>query len=154
MTVRLVDAVRLYNMYRIPVIISGGGVGSNDKESVVVKRFLIDLGVNPGDIVIEDRSRDTVENALYVKEIFQKMRFKRGLLITSAYHIRRAKYLFNKTGLMVLPHSSGPLSEKGQSLNLYDFLPNIHNLSKTAIALRETIGMIFYYFKYEIFQEL
>ncbi|MDY6935055.1 MAG: YdcF family protein [Spirochaetota bacterium] len=148
---RIVDAVRLHNRYNIPILVSGGSVAGSQKEAHVVKRFLIDLGVKPKEIIIEDESRDTVENALYVKKKLFQIGYKRGLLVTSAYHIRRAEYLFKKAGLDVVSHSSAPLSGKGKGCNLYDFLPNINSLSKSARALRESIGIFFYYIKYGLF---
>ncbi len=150
MMARLVDAVRLYNRYRLPVIVSGGSAGGEEKEAIVVRRFLIDLGVNTNDIIIEDASRDTVENALNVKRIFLKRRFTKGLLVTSAYHIKRARYLFEQAGLDVLPYSSGYLSEKKSCFSIFELLPNIGDLRKSAIAIKETIGIVFYYLKYEM----
>jgi uncharacterized SAM-binding protein YcdF (DUF218 family) len=151
MTVRIVDTVRLYKKYKLPIIVSGGSVPGKVKEAVVVGRFLNDLGVNPKDIILEDSSRDTVENALYVKGIFNKKGYKKGLLVTSAYHIRRSEFLFKKTGIDVYPHSCGIASDKSALLNLYDFLPNIGNLDKTAVTVKESIGLLFYYIKYGIF---
>ncbi len=103
MTVRIVDAVRLYKKYKLPIIVSGGSVPGKVKEAVVVGRFLNDLGVKQKDIILEDLSMDTVENALNVKDIFKKKGYKKGLLVTSAYHIRRSEFLFKKTGLDVYP---------------------------------------------------
>lgn len=150
MTVRLVDAVRLYKKYKLPIIVSGGTLSDKVKEAVVVGRFLMDLGVKQKDIFLEDLSRDTVENALYVKAIFIKRGFKRGLLITSGYHMRRAEYLFKKTGMDVFPHSTGLLSGKKSTLNFYDFLPNTGDLNQTAIAVKEAVGLVFYFIKYGV----
>ncbi len=148
---RIVDVVRLYDKYRLPIIVSGGRVGCSESEAIVVRRFLIDLGVKARDIIVEDKSRDTVENALFVKQILLKRGLRKGLLVTSAYHIRRAKYLFEKTGLEIIPYSSGYLCEKDKCLSVFDFLPNAGDLRKSAIAVKETIGIIFYFVKYEIF---
>jgi uncharacterized SAM-binding protein YcdF (DUF218 family) len=151
MTVRVVDAARLYKKYKKPVVFSGGDVSEEVKEAVIVKRFLIDLGVKEKDIYYDDISRDTVENAIYTKEIFRKKRFKTGLLVTSGYHLKRSEYLFKKAGLDVIPHSAGLLSEKKEQITFHDFLPNIGDLKKSAVMLKETIGLFFYYVKYAIF---
>ncbi|MFH0974428.1 MAG: YdcF family protein [Spirochaetota bacterium] len=151
MVVRLVDAARLYKKYKYPIVVSGGTIQGRDKETVIVERFLADLGVKRKDIILEDSSRDTVENALNVKEIFRKNGFKKGLIITSAYHLRRAEFIFRKTGIEVYPHSSGILSDRNIKLSLFDFLPNTNELDKTAVTLKETFGLLFYYIKYAIF---
>jgi uncharacterized SAM-binding protein YcdF (DUF218 family) len=150
MMARIVDAVRIYKLHKMPVIISGGAVGSGFCEALVVKRFLIDLGIHEKMILTEVRSRDTVENARFVKEIFSERGYKRGLLITSAYHMRRALLIFRSEGLDVVPHSSGFLCEKKKYLDTLDFLPNIHDLRKSAVALREMIGFAFYSIKYAV----
>ena len=152
MTVRIVDAVRLYKKYKLPIVVSGGNVSGKVKEAAVVGRFLIDLGVKQKDIILEDLSMDTVENALNVKDIFKKKGYKKGLLVTSAYHIRRSEFLFKKTGLDVYPHSCGISSNEEVLPDLYAFLPNAGDLGKTGIIMKETMGIIFYYIKYEILQ--
>jgi uncharacterized SAM-binding protein YcdF (DUF218 family) len=150
MMARIVDTVRIYKLAKMPVIVSGGVVGSSFCEALVVKRFLIDLGIPEEMILTEVRSRDTVENARFVKEIFSERGYKRGLLITSAYHMRRALFIFRSEGLDVVPHSSGFLCGEKKYLDMIDFLPNIHHLRKSAIALREMIGFAFYSIKYAI----
>lgn len=148
MVVRIVDAVRLYNQYRLPVIVTGGSASETVKEAMVARRLLIDLGVNAIDIIIEDASRDTAENARYVKELFEKMHFKRGLLVTSGYHMKRAEFIFRKTGIDVYPHSCGLLSEKKEYCTIYDFFPGVSELKKSGIALKEAVGLLFYKAKY------
>jgi uncharacterized SAM-binding protein YcdF (DUF218 family) len=151
MTVRVVDAARLYKKYKKPIVFSGGDVSEKVKEAEIVKRFLIDLGVKEKDIFYDDISRDTVENAIYTKEIFYKKRFKTGLLVTSGYHLKRSEYIFLKAGLNVIPHSAGLLSEKKEKYTFHDFLPNIGEFKKSAVMLKESIGLFFYYIKYAIF---
>ena len=150
MSVRTMDAFRLYKRYNLPIIISGGSI-SEQKEADVVKRILLDIGVKPDKIITEDKSRDTVENALFVKDIFREKKFRKGLLITSGYHLRRSELLFKAVGLDIYPHSSGLLSAKKKAYFLYDFLPNIGELKKSAIFLKESIGLCFYFLKYKIF---
>jgi uncharacterized SAM-binding protein YcdF (DUF218 family) len=148
MTVRIVDAVRLYNKYSLPIIITGGSASEAAKDAVVAKRFLIDLGVKPSDIIIEDQSMDTVENALYVKKLFKAKKFKKGLLVTSGYHLKRAEFIFRQTGIDVYPHSCGLLSEKKARRTMYDFLPSVFELKKSGLAFKEAIGLLFYRIKY------
>ena len=150
MMARILDAARIYRIRTMPVIVSGGVVGSGPCEALIVKRFLIDLGIRQEMIITEEQSRDTVENARFVREIIAERGYKRGLLITSAYHMRRALFLFRSEGVAVIPHSSGFLCERKKYLDTSDFLPNIHDLRKSAIALRESIGFVFYRIKYGI----
>lgn len=54
-------------------------------------------------IILEDKSRDTFENALYTKEICIRSGFKNSMLITSASHMSRAVLSFKKVGMDVMP---------------------------------------------------
>ncbi|MBN2402036.1 MAG: YdcF family protein [Spirochaetes bacterium] len=152
MTMRVVDTVRLYKKYKHPIIVSGGSLPGRVREAGIVGRFLLDLGVEEKDIILEDSSMDTVENALNVKEIFLKKGYKKGLLVTSAFHIKRSEFLFKIAGLDVYPHSCGYLSDQDAIIDLYSFLPNANELRKTTIMIKEAMGTIFYYIKtYGIF---
>jgi uncharacterized SAM-binding protein YcdF (DUF218 family) len=150
MLFRIVDTARLYAKYKLPVIVSGGSAGCEKKESEVAGRFLADLGVPEKQIIQDEESRDTVENALNVKKIFLAKGYKKGLLLTSGYHIKRAKYIFEKNGLEVVPYSSGLLSEKKECLTIFDFLPHVSSFHDSAAALKEFAGLMFYYIRYNI----
>ena len=61
---RIVTAVRLQRRLGVPVVVSGGKVFDHSfAEAPVIGRVLADLGVPPGKVVLEGRSRDTSENA-------------------------------------------------------------------------------------------
>ncbi|MGD9363586.1 MAG: YdcF family protein, partial [Desulfobacterales bacterium] len=88
---RIVTAVRLQKYLNIPIIVSSGKVHKNSSAgALIAKRFLIDLGVEEGKIVIEDKSRDTYENAKYTREICLRNGYKNPILVTSASHLKRS----------------------------------------------------------------
>src|SRR3989338_5686179 len=92
---RIVTAVRLQNRLNIPIIVSSGQVYKNKpSDAPIIKRFLVDLGVPSNKIILEDKSRDTIENARYAGEICKKMEFKKPILVTSAYHMKRSVLSF------------------------------------------------------------
>src|SRR5258706_7873052 len=79
----------------------------------MVKKFLVEIGIPPEDIIIENKSNNTYENAIFTKEILQRD-FPNGrfLLFTAAFHMRRAVACFKKVGMEVTPYGtdrySGP----------------------------------------------
>lgn len=148
MMTRIVDCVRLYNRYRFPVIVSGGVVGTGPAEAHVYRRFLTDLGVPADRIVVEDRSRDTVENARYVKDVLTGLGLRKSVLVTSSFHMRRATLIFTGEGVPVIPHACGAMAQRKKTLDMFYTLPNIHDLQKSALALRELAGLAFYSIKY------
>lgn len=83
------------------IIVSGGGsVGSSIAEPM--RDFLVCRGVPRTVIEVETRSRNTHENALYVKELLSGVPGQK-VLLTSDYHMFRAYRAFRKVGLDVRP---------------------------------------------------
>ena len=144
---RIVTAVRLQKKLNIPIIVSGAET-LEDKisENHVVKRFLIDLGVPTGEIIIEDKSRDTFENAKFAQEICTRLGFTNPILVTSAYHLKRAIMSFEKVGLKVLPFPAGFKSWQGKHYGWRAYLPG--DFLTSSIAIREYMGLLFYKFAY------
>lgn len=147
MSGRIITAVRLQKKLDIPIVVSGGIVFEGRKaEAVIVKRFLIDLGAPSDKIITEDKSRDTIENAKYTLEICKKLNYKKPILVTSAYHMKRAIMSFGKVGADVLPVPANFRTWKNKRYGWESYLPG--NFEDVTIALREYLGLIFYRFAY------
>jgi uncharacterized SAM-binding protein YcdF (DUF218 family) len=145
MLARIVTAVRLHNRLGLPIIISGGKVyGSVSAEAPVVRRFLIDLGIDPQRIIVESRSRDTYENVKYTRQICKRHGFVRPILITTAYHMPRSVMLFEKAGLDVLPFPTGFKTAPDPHYGWQDFLPSGGAMRLLANAMHEYLGLLYY----------
>jgi len=144
---RIVTAVRLQKRFHIPIIVSSAKASKNKVvEESIVRRFLIDLGIPPDKIIIEDNSRNTYENAKFTKEICDRSGFADPILVTSAYHLKRAIMSFDKIGLRVLPFPSGYYSWHGKHHGWKAYLPG--DFSTASIAIKEYLGLTFYKFAY------
>ncbi len=142
---RMVTAARLQRRLGIPIIVSGGKVFSTSASiATVTRRFLIDLGIPADQILMEDQSRDTYENALFSKRICERSGFRRPLLVTSGFHLKRALYCFQAVGLAVTPFPCALVTWPGKPITWYHFLPNAHALSASVEALHEGLGLIYY----------
>lgn len=147
MSGRIITAVRLQKKLDIPIVVSGGIVFDGRKaEAVIVRRFLIDLGLPSDKIIMEDKSRDTIENAKYTLEICRKLNFKKPILVTSAFHMKRAIMSFRKIGVEVLPVPSNFRTWKNKRYGWESYLPGNFDIANTAI--HEYLGLIFYRFAY------
>jgi uncharacterized SAM-binding protein YcdF (DUF218 family) len=147
---RLVTAARLHRRFHIPVVLSGGRVNPSASQSVaaVAKRFLVDLGIPPSALIVEENSRDTYENAVNCRNICQARGYSRPLLLTSGYHLKRALLSFRAVGLAVTPYPCALSTWQGKSYTLYSFLPSAAALKGTAQALHEWIGLLAYRLNY------
>jgi len=140
---RLVTAVRLQKRLGVPVIACGGQVFENGgKEAPILKRFLVDLGVPPGQVILEQHSRDTFENAKYARQIVERFGFKSPLLVTSGYHMRRSVVSFTKAGMEVTPIAAGLRTWGRQVYGWNSYLPG--TFDNVSIAIKEYLGILFY----------
>lgn len=142
---RIVTAVRLQRRLGVPVVVSGGKVFDHSfAEAPVIGRVLADLGVPPGKVVLEGRSRDTSENARYTKGILDAMGVRRPLLVTSAFHMRRSVMAFGKAGVAVTPVPSGFQTWIGKPTGWTDYMPSAATLLRSTIALREYLALAWF----------
>ena len=65
-------------------------------EAEKMASYLIKNGVPKKQIILEKKSKDTIGNAYFVKKIFLKKNEKKGIIITSNFHLERVKYVFDK----------------------------------------------------------
>ena len=108
------------------------------------KDLLIELGLPSDKIIIENKSRDTIENAAFARDLCVKSGYERPIIVTSAYHIRRAVLIFEKAGINVTAFPAHHISWGTKGFR--DYLP--HNFVKSSIAIKEYIGLIFYKLAY------
>lgn len=103
---RMMHAVQLYRMGKVKKLLPTGGSGIPDfseaLEADMIKSALMNCLVNPEDVLIENRARNTRENAIFSTELIRKQfQNPRVLVFTSAFHCRRSKASFEKAGLQV-----------------------------------------------------
>ncbi len=146
---RLTEPVILYKKGIVKKLLISGGSGSifppYSKEATYVRRFWLDMGIPDKDILIESESRNTIENAQFSKEIIHKKGFKTVLLITSALHMPRSKYIFNKMGLLVdiYPVDFSVRRIKENSFDITNYiLPKIGALEGWNALIHEGVGML------------
>jgi uncharacterized SAM-binding protein YcdF (DUF218 family) len=145
---RLVEAAVLARRYPDARIVLSGGNGSlvlaGEGDADSAPRLLEGLGVGRERLVLENKSRDTFENAVFSKELVQPRAGETWLLVTSAFHMPRSMALFRKAGFDVVPW---PVDYRTRG----DEVPGIatdnplDSLSATTIALREWIGLVAYW---------
>ncbi|GKU27241.1 hypothetical protein CFOLD11_40680 [Clostridium folliculivorans] len=141
---RLLTTSRLYNKTKLPIIISGGSVyGESGSEAEIAKRQLIDLGINEKDIIAEDKSRTTTENAIYTSKIMKENNFSKPILVTSAFHMDRSIMNFTIANIKnTLPYPADYFTNTKLTIGLRSFIPNASSFDTTVIALHEYLGML------------
>ncbi len=149
-TARTLCGANLYAQgFASQVLFSGGDAtifGQGPIEAMEMKRLAVRLGVPEQAIVLEDRSRNTYEEAIETERILGEASI---LLVTSASHIPRALGLFHKQGMDVTPYPCG-YTAKDRPGDLwdndpFDLVPGAEALSKSTKAINEITGIIVYW---------
>jgi Uncharacterized conserved protein, COG1434 len=143
-TKRLLTGFVLHKQTNLPIILSGGASIGALPEAEIMKGLLLTLGVDKGKIYTEANSKDTGENAQEVKRLCDRLGCKRVVLVSSAYHMRRAVLAFQKAGLEVVPYPTD--FKRDMKYNLYSLLPKMSVFADGYKALREYLGLVWYSF--------
>lgn len=118
------------------VIISGGNPQQHDaSEADTYLPYLLQKQVPRTDILLENRSLDTYENARNVAALLQAAPYDSLILVTSAYQMPRALLDFHRFGLTPEPVISNTRQVR------VGLLPRFENLVNADIALHELIGI-------------
>lgn len=102
---RLERAIELWHQ-RVTdhIVFTGGGVESDVREARVMANFARDAGIPSDAMIIEDRSMSTMENAVFTAQRLCPNRARcaqRIALVTSQYHLDRARSVFSCLGFQV-----------------------------------------------------
>lgn len=149
---RLTQTLELYYNGKIKKILLSGGsgrlIGHEQSEALEVAAFLMGIGIPEEDIIIEANSRNTYENALYSSKLIQRQYNGAScLLITSAWHMRRAQACFQKVGLVITPYSVDYIGELRRFAPESLFLPDRKGFYHWEILIKEWVGYFFYKLK-------
>jgi len=145
---RLLHGFRLFKADKAPLILlTGGNVFAQEgleAEAVYSKAILADWGIPEDAIVIEGKSRNTHQNAIYSLETLKGQGIDKILLVTSAFHMPRAAAVFRHVGFEVIPSPSSLSVTDYRQPKLLDWLPSLSNLGKTQALLKEKLGIFVY----------
>lgn len=137
---RLLTAVRLQKKLNVPILVSGGQVYEDSgKEAVIAKRILMDLGVPEGKILVEDKSLNTKQNAEFSAKILHEHELYEPILVTSAFHMKRAALNFEQEGINVLPYPADYMENKNLVFHYNKLAPSADALADTEMALQEEL---------------
>jgi uncharacterized SAM-binding protein YcdF (DUF218 family) len=132
-----------------PIIVSGGKVSSSQKTPPVshaMRDFLAAAGVDPQDIIVEDLSRNTYENAVNVSKLLREKNLSRVLLVTDAIHLRRSQLCFAGRGVRLIPAGVGHGTERF-NWTMFKVVPNPKAAVQVERVYHEWAGIVWYWLK-------
>ena len=137
---RLLMTAQLYNLLKLPVLVSGSAVfPGSGCEAEIAKRDLIRLGVPEEKIYTDTESLNTRQNAVYSAELMREHGFNRPILVTSAFHMPRSVLNFEKEGVQVVPFPTDYMTNSITVVHINRLIPGSGNLMATDLFLREKL---------------
>jgi uncharacterized SAM-binding protein YcdF (DUF218 family) len=131
------------------IVLSGGKVDATEPGPAlaeVMRDHLVQCGAAPQDLVVEDRSSSTYENAAFTTELLAQHPRQRTFLVTSASHMWRSERCFRRQGFEVLP---APCEFHAQHLHrgVTAILPSASGIQGVNEAAHEWLGLAWYWLR-------
>lgn len=148
---RLVEFIRLAQAYPRALLLICGGSGNADgvqderwdREAPLIAEYLVRRGIARERLLVEAKSRDTFENAVFGQALARPKAADRWLLVTSAWHMPRAMAVFRALDWPVVA-APPPRPMDGQ--NAYQLRFNLgQGLRGVARAVHEYLGLLSYW---------
>jgi uncharacterized SAM-binding protein YcdF (DUF218 family) len=115
-------------------------------EGEILKQKAMEAGIPENKLFLTEIIYNTEDESKSLNNILKKK--SEIILVTSAFHMLRAKYLFEKEDYLVTPF---PVDFKviDTKTSFFDFLPNIYALELFSLGIRELYGRIYYFYLYD-----
>ncbi len=158
---RLIHAADLFKNGAAPLLVLSGGKiewmeSIEDSPAADMREILLKMGIPDDALLLQPKSRNTHEDAVFSVELLKDKGCKKIILVTSAMHMPRSIALFKKQGMEVIAAPTDyTITEDGWartfSPNLETFLtnllPNSSAIGLTTSVLKEYMGYTVYYFR-------
>ena len=146
---RIFSGMHLFKENKAPLLILTNGklpwsVGIPEGE--YLKDFSIKYGIPEDKILLTDNVQNTDQEAKAVAKLLNTNKAN-IILVTSAFHMPRAKKVFEATNIKVIPFAVD-FKTPIKKITIIDFIPSANSLKDTSHFFREMIGRLYYNLKY------
>ena len=147
---RVTHTIQLYKLGLIEKILVSGGTGrllkADEPEANKYKKVMLMAGIPEQDILLENKTRNTFESAVAVKEVLDSLHLTADdcLLITSAFHMRRSLACYRKAGLNIEPFTTDFYGLQDKIFLTSLLLPSIEGFIIWEKLFKEWTGFVAY----------
>ncbi len=139
---RLRYAVILSKKYKLPLLLSGGEPDHEATPEAVLMNQLVVEDLQQPVKFLETQSKNTWENALNSVKLLKNNDISRVILVTHAWHMKRAFAYFQATGIDVIPAPMGFVPRKPFfSSKIRAFYPSATGLLHSRMAIKEYVAL-------------
>ena len=142
---RFFSGIELLKKYKANRLIFTAGqvpwISNWKPEGIVLRDKAISLGISQAKILVTENVKNTHEESIATTKLIPNN--SSIILVTSAFHMHRSKYLFEKQGFDVIPY---PVDFKTSNIktSIINFLPSVSSLNYVSLFIRENIGRLYY----------
>ena len=152
---RFFAGIQLYRDKNAPRLIFTGGINpfnpNNPSEDTIYIKKAIEMNIPSDSIYSTSSVMNTYQEAKSLKDFIKRdlnSSFKDITLVTSAFHMKRAKKIFEREGFIVNPFpvdfKRKNLSKLNNLIDPYLWFPNSDSLASSSRVIRELIGRLIY----------
>ena len=146
---RFFAGIKLLNANKGKKIIYTGGLLPWEKKKItegeLLKNKSLEFGIDENDILITKKVQNTYEEANAISHLIDNK--SKIILVTSAFHMNRAEFLFKKQAFKVFPYPVD-FKFKDNKITILDFIPSSGSLSSSSFVIREVLGRMYYRVKF------
>ena len=140
---RMLTVYRLHKALGLPVILSGGKVFEDTgREADIEQRIFKQMGIDDKNLILENQSRNTIENVKNTKVIMQEKGLQKPIVVTSGFHLPRAMLIFEQESIPSVAYVSDYQMSDDLVFSIFNLLPNSEALNRSCIAIREYLGIL------------
>ncbi len=146
---RILSGIKLFKNNKAPLLILTKGQlpwSLGIPEGEYLKNFAVKFGVPEESILLTNNVQNTDEEAKSVKKILNSNEIK-IILVTSAFHMPRAKKVFEATNIKIIPFAVD-FYNTHKKFTFMDFIPSADSFRTSSFTIREMIGRLYYNLKY------
>ena len=143
---RIVLAAQAYRQLNVRVAVSGGRVAGAHASEASLMKAALETEFSVPVTWVDDQSRTTYENAVFTAKLLKADNVTTVVLVTQAWHMRRALWSFERAGLQAIPYPAPTTFEESDRVD--DYLPSTSALERSYHALHEAIGLAYYRLRY------
>lgn len=116
-------------------------------EGEILKQKALETGISSDRILLTSIVSNTAEESLAVKDLMAEYGLTKIILVTSSFHLPRAKLLFDKAGVDTYPYPTD-FKAATRDVTWLHFIPSADAFRETSNGIREYIGRFYYWLKY------
>jgi len=116
-------------------------------EGEILEQKALEMGISSDRILLTSIVSNTAEESLAVKDLMAEYGLTKIILVTSSFHLPRAKLLFDKAGVDTYPYPTD-FKAASRDVTWLHFIPSADAFRETSNGIREYIGRFYYWLKF------